>query len=45
MSEKLPIFNNPVVQELWAGIGVHKAFKKGRWSAQRRTFSVLKGTA
>lgn len=23
MSEKLPIFNNPVVQELWAGIGGH----------------------
>ena len=24
---------------------LHKAFKKGRWSAQKRTFSVLKGTA
>ena len=24
---------------------VHKAFKKGRWSAQKRTSSVLKGTA
>ena len=26
-------------------VKVHKAFKKGRWSAQKRTFSVLKGTA
>lgn len=24
---------------------LHKAFKKGRWSAQKRTSSVLKGTA
>ena len=24
---------------------LHKAFKKGRWSAQKRTASVLKGTS
>ncbi len=37
--------NEQFFTDFWEIIKLHKAFKKGRWSAQKRTSSVLKGTA
>lgn len=36
---------NKITSFWWDTNLLHKAFKKGRWSAQKRTSSVLKGTA
>ena len=38
-------FNAELYDEQKDALKVQKAFKKGRWSAQKRTFSVLNGTA
>ena len=46
--KKLIKVKKQVMYTFWCmsnGTIVHNAFKKGRWSAQKRTSSVLKGTA
>ena len=45
LSEELNKIMRESVSKIKKCLNVQKAFKKGRWSGQKRTDSVLKGTA